>query len=118
MGGKMLKRLNPRPLIRSFCRKNIRVIRVAWSKANDFCLNIETSDVANSLHPSRYGLPNDVAIHKDGNGYQATDYRNIRHIIRILKPARDDVFYDLGCGKGRASVFLPGWRSGGLWASN
>jgi SAM-dependent methyltransferase len=96
-----MKQPNARLLIGAFRKKTVRAIRVVWSTANDLYLNIETGDEADPLHLWRYGLPNDLAKYKDGTGYQASDCRNIRRIIRVLRPGKDDVFYDLGCGKGR-----------------
>lgn len=96
-----MKQPNARLLIGQFRNRAVRAIRVVWSTVNDLYLNIETGDEADPRHPWRYGLINDLAKHKDGIAYQAADYRNIRRVIRILAPDKDDVFYDLGCGKGR-----------------
>jgi predicted RNA methylase len=101
IGSKMVKQSNSRPLIGTFRKKVVRAIRVAWSRLNDWYLNIETGDEADARHPRLYGLPNNMAKYKDAIAYQAVDYIYVRRVIRILAPGQDDVFYDVGCGKGR-----------------
>jgi len=79
-----------------FC--DLRRVQSAWSAANDFCLGINTDDRGYSLTHAR--LDNE-SEHTDSNPYQGADYRNIRRVVRVLTPDRDDLVYDLGCGKGR-----------------
>jgi precorrin-6B methylase 2 len=78
---------------------------------NDLYLNIDTSHESHfhDFDPQRgfpYAKPQEKARHKDSIIYQGADYRNIRSIIRILRPQKNDVFYDIGCGKGRCLCML------------
>jgi SAM-dependent methyltransferase len=81
-------------------------VRYVWCRANDFCLNIDTSDEAyvedfelKGRFP--YAKHQENTKHQDGLFYQAGNYRNIRRIIRVVQPRSDDGVYDIGCGKGR-----------------
>jgi predicted RNA methylase len=71
----------------------------AWEWANDRALGIRTEARADS------GLAvkkvSESSKHKDSVVYHGADYRNIRRIVRILDPGRDDVVYDIGSGMGR-----------------
>jgi SAM-dependent methyltransferase len=77
-----------------------------WSRVNDLYLNIDTSDESHhhDFDPQRgfpYAIRQEKARHKDSIIYQGANYWNIRRIIRVLQPQGNDVFYDIGCGKGR-----------------
>lgn len=37
----------------------------------------------------------------DNCRYATIGYRNVRRILRVVNPGREDVFYDIGCGMGR-----------------
>lgn len=41
------------------------------------------------------------SVHGDGVRYESPDYRNLQRVFNVLSLGSDDVFYDLGCGKGR-----------------
>lgn len=60
-------------------------------------LNIKTSE--------HYFFEDSFSLYKDGIAYQPTPYFIIEKIIDYLKPTPNDIFIDLGCGKGRV-VFL------------
>jgi SAM-dependent methyltransferase len=79
--------------------------RRIWSRMNDLYLNIDTSDAGDDgVDPQRgfpYARPHDKARHQDSIIYRGADYLNIRRMIRFLAPGKNDVFYDIGCGKGR-----------------
>jgi SAM-dependent methyltransferase len=86
-------------------------VRYTWSRLNDFYLNIETADEQNfDDYDRERGFPFakrcDGARHNDGIIYQAGNYWNIRRIIGVLDVSADDVFYDIGCGKGRCLCML------------
>jgi precorrin-6B methylase 2 len=74
----------------------LHLVKCAWATANDLYLGIDTGYVAGGND-----LRQPQAKHGDGTEYQAVDYWNIRKAIRILALGPRDVFYDLGCGKGR-----------------
>jgi SAM-dependent methyltransferase len=83
-----------------------RGVRYVWSRMNDRYLNIDTSDEAYYHDVDRQkGFPfatvRQETKHKDSIIYQGGNYRNIRRIIDVVKPGADDVFFDIGCGKGR-----------------
>jgi SAM-dependent methyltransferase len=93
-------------LIGNFKNTAFVVVRYLWSRINDLYLNIDTSDVShhNDFDPQRgfpYAKPQAKAKHKDSIIYQGANFWNIRRIIRILQPQGNDVFFDIGCGKGR-----------------
>jgi len=48
-----------------------------------------------------YNLKEDASLYGDEKRYQATNYDRIIKIINYLKLKENDVFVDLGCGKGR-----------------
>lgn len=77
----------------------INVVMRMWEKTNDFYLGIKTSADAN--HKLSFKKASEHSKHKDGVYYQGADYRNIRRVIRILNPARNDFVYDIGSGMGR-----------------
>ncbi|MDD5119702.1 MAG: class I SAM-dependent methyltransferase [Candidatus Omnitrophica bacterium] len=76
-------------------------IKLAKVKASiyDQALGIETAEedpiqsVVNSFNSDRYG-------------YQSAFYGRLEKIIKYLKPSSEDVFVDLGCGKGRVVFFV------------
>lgn len=51
----------------------------------------------------------DISLHRDGIAYQPTPYDVLEKTLKFLKLGPDDVFVDLGCGKGRP-VFLAATR--------
>jgi len=61
-------------------------------------LNIETGE--SSL------LGEGLGLYRDGNGYQAAPYYVLEKIAGYLKLKPEDVFVDLGCGKGRVVFFF------------
>ncbi len=48
----------------------------------------------------------DPSVHQDAFGYQPTRYGQLERIAEFLGLGRDDVFVDLGCGKGRVVCFM------------
>ena len=69
-------------------------------------LNIETrhSDSGPGARPNLpdyRGIYSDRAVYDDNVYYEPLEYRNVRGIFRVFDLGRDDVFYDIGCGKGR-----------------
>ena len=47
-----------------------------------------------------------TGVHKDGQWYEPTSYTTIKRIARYIKPTSQDVFADIGCGKGRAVCLM------------
>ena len=77
-----------------------------WTRAIERFLRIKTD--RDSPHPERTG--EDAAIrhedfvpakYDDGFEYRPPDYHYIYRTIRILRPKPQDIFYDIGSGKGR-----------------
>jgi SAM-dependent methyltransferase len=91
-------------------RKVLHRVQRAWSRVNDVCLGVNTDDsrCASETGPSSwsYARANRSAKHEDNLVYQAADYRNLRRLVWLLQPCKEDVFYDIGCGKGRAVCVL------------
>ena len=86
----------------------VNTLRPLWTRCNEFALNIETTAF---LSPSTRNSNGDrawwraeftdKARHDDGSNYASPDYFYLYKIARILDPSPEDVFYDLGSGKGR-----------------
>lgn len=78
-----------------------------WSSANDHLLGISTEPNSELDPPAdpqrtwRYAAWADRSSHRDSFNYRPADYLNIWRVLRVLSPGKDDVFYDIGCGKGR-----------------
>jgi len=67
---------------------------------NHYCdkrLGIDTDE--------NYHFQDKLSLYRDGAIYQPTPYYLLKKMLRYLNLNRDDVFIDLGCGKGRV-VFL------------
>jgi SAM-dependent methyltransferase len=84
------------------------LIKTAWQEYNDRVLNIETGGQAQGRavtsdprRPWYLAAPSSGAKHDDGTAYQSPDYWYVYRIARLLEPTPQDVFYDLGSGKGR-----------------
>lgn len=88
-------------------RTLVRHLQGVWSRANDLHLGIVTDangDIDREIagfedRGSAHSTPR--SIHNDSNIYQPADYLNIRRVLHGLALAESDVFYDIGCGKGR-----------------
>jgi cyclopropane fatty-acyl-phospholipid synthase-like methyltransferase len=86
-----------------------------WATANDSYLGIETSDVGyvaqtDPLKGWPFASYSSKALYSDANLYQASDYLNIRRVARKLHLSKHDVFYDIGCGKGRVVCTFATYR--------
>ncbi len=81
--------------------------KLKWSTLNDFWLNINTTEdqpVRRSLIDDGSHLKGDFsdkAAHYDNNYYESPDYVYVRRIARSFINPENEVFYDIGCGKGR-----------------
>jgi SAM-dependent methyltransferase len=94
--------------LRRLALKAINLLRPLWTTLNEVVLNIRTMPPSTAA-----GIPSDpvrskwrgpfsrTAKHDDNTAYGCPDYWYIRAIARRLKLAREDVFYDIGCGMGR-----------------
>jgi len=79
-----------------------------WTRAIDFCLNIETvppareagwlGDSSALYKPAEKPLN---PLHNDGLPYAAPNYLHLWRVRRRLKAGPEDVFWDIGCGMGR-----------------
>ena len=93
-------------LMTSPFEKLIRYAYKIWISLNERILNIETGHSASGLRACQELMDfrriyADHAIHNDSVSYDPADYRTIGRMMRVLSPGNDDVFYDIGCGKGR-----------------
>jgi|GEM_PF-2388881 len=81
--------------------------KLQWSRANDALLNIETTRDEPTRAPTHNagnhlkGQFSDKALHDDNNYYESPDYWYVRKIARSFSSPEQEVFYDIGCGKGR-----------------
>jgi 16S rRNA G966 N2-methylase RsmD len=53
-----------------------------------------------------YGIENTVGWYKDASRYEPTKYRMLQEIFDYVNPKQDDIFLDLGSGKGRVVFFV------------
>ena len=53
----------------------------------------------------------------DSRGYEPAPYWLLKKIVRVIKPRPEDVFFDIGCGKGRALAVFSLYRSASASAS-
>jgi SAM-dependent methyltransferase len=88
--------------------KAINLVRPVWTMLNEVVLNIRTmsprtadSTASDPMTPQGRGQYSRPAKHEDNYGYDSPEYWYIRALARRLKLAREDVFYDMGCGMGR-----------------
>src|SRR5258708_3924112 len=86
----------------------VAVIRAIWTKCNELALNIETmaqstatNEGSNPKRPWYRAECSPRAKHDDGTCYHSPNYWFVYKAMRALTPGPDDVFYDLGAGKGR-----------------
>ena len=83
-------------------------LRRVWTTANERILNIRTTDSYFRTGLTGTGVSwwrgqrCDVSLHDDNYAYATMDYWYIYKARKILELRSDDVFYDIGCGKGRA----------------
>jgi len=97
--------------------KAINLLRPLWTMLNEVVLNICTispstaaSTPSDPTRPKWRGPFSQRAKHEDNLGYASPDYWYIRAMARRLKLAREDVFYDIGCGMGRVLCVVAGRR--------
>ena len=76
--------------------KFLKVLKPAWASINDRFLGIKTGFAEQS-----FLQPFNKAKHQDSRSYQAVDYWNIRRVLGAMALSGSDIFYDIGCGKGR-----------------
>ncbi len=82
--------------------------RRLWARANDVALNIDTvvdrtQGANHHLALTEKSAAAPMSLYHDPVAYESPDYWYLRKIRRILASdlSSDDVFFDLGCGKGR-----------------
>lgn len=86
-----------RTFIDSPAGQGVVYLRKWWNTWHDRRYNIDTSDYGKTIRPQDWA----VSKYDDGNRYQAPDYNNLFRLRRMLRLQEEDVFYDIGCGKGR-----------------
>ncbi len=102
----MLRRLL-KVLLKSPLRHVLFATQNAWTRWNDRRFNIETmhrnvgQGAVESLTDSELGHAGQPAAHNDAVEYGSVDYRNVQKTLDWLALTPDDVFVDIGCGKGR-----------------
>lgn len=77
----------------SFGKRMYFLVRNLVGHANDRYYRIKTQSSVGSRFRK---------VCADAEGYKATPYWLLKRIVRIVKPGLDDVFFDIGCGEGRA----------------
>jgi len=78
------------------------MLKLAFVVRDHYCdkrLGVETSECY--FYPSN----NSASVCKDMHIHRPTPYDKLRKILDYLKLRQDDVFVDIGCGKGRAIFF-------------
>lgn len=78
------------------------MLKLAFVVQDHYCdkrLGVETSECY--FHPS----DNSASVYKDMHIHRPTPYDKLRKVLDYLKPGQDDIFVDIGCGKGRAVFF-------------
>jgi SAM-dependent methyltransferase len=86
--------------------KTIKLLLPVWTMLNEVVLNIRTMRPRPAagtppLSSTTRGPFSPTAKHVDNLAYVPRDYWYVRAMARRLKLAREDVFYDIGCGMGR-----------------
>jgi len=97
-------------LVRSFGRVVHYAIPVSYREMKEVIndhkwdkkLGIETSGFP---LPGRKNSDSAAGANNDGTRYEAVAYSRLLAMAKVLEPSEQDVFVDLGCGKGR-SVFV------------
>jgi SAM-dependent methyltransferase len=85
-------------LLQSPLGRGVSALHNQWIEWNERRFNIQTGQNSIDLVDRRQLAS---SKYDDGLHYHAPDYANLFKIVRILKPTREDVFYEIGCGKGR-----------------
>lgn len=76
--------------------------KLAAAKADYFDRRLGIEAAVNHVSDQSYSN----GLYKDGEVYQPTFYGRLEKMIKYLKPTINDVFVDLGCGKGRVVFFV------------
>jgi len=86
---------------KSFTNVSFLRLKLAMAKAEyyDWKLGIEVKGGCD-------GVKQDISFYGDMQNYQATFYGRLQKMVKYLKLTPDDVFVDLGCGKGRVVFFV------------
>jgi len=91
-----------RGLARRLLPQKMRAIpRICYGKIGDRARGIKTEGWYRLSQEDRAAMQ-----YSDGNMYQPTSYRMLRKLFREVPIQEDDVFVDLGCGKGRVVAFV------------
>lgn len=83
----------------------IGVIKSNWNSINDFALGIETS-----TFEIQKNICNLESEYKDNYLVQNGGYSFMRKMLKLIRPARNDVFFDIGAGIGRMICLAAQWR--------
>lgn len=81
-------------------RPKLALIKARWYD------RLSGIDTAAEEGPDDSKLTEDGSLGKDRHPYQPTFYGRLEKMLAYLKLTQDDVFVDLGCGKGRAVFFV------------
>lgn len=88
-------------------KKLVSLLSETWTKCNEYQLGIRTEpdsgvdSARNPVQACSRGQVSTSAKHSDNFVYGTIGYLNVRKILRVVEPRPQDVFYDIGCGKGR-----------------
>ncbi len=89
----------------------VRIIKTSLCS----CLSLITLSIREYYFDKKHGLEYlfgprlpaaDTGLHRDSAGHEATVYANLERIFDYLDMGEEDVFVDIGCGKGRTVCFV------------
>jgi predicted RNA methylase len=89
---------------RTFLERAVRRGYMAWNALNEIVLGVETEYSVSGVGarmPGIQGVETDRSRYRDNVRYAPLDYVRLRRMMDLLAPGVDDVFYDLGSGRGR-----------------
>lgn len=89
--------------IRCFYYFMRRIITIARDHFYDKKLGVETSGYDN---PGYFQASSDITLNEDMVAYGPTPYRGLKNLIDYLGLNQNDIFVDLGSGKGRVVFFV------------
>jgi len=53
-----------------------------------------------------FNFVDNLSLYKDATRYTPTPYNKLKKMVEYLKPGPDDIFFDIGSGKGRVLFFV------------
>lgn len=87
----------------SCLRTGVRIAIVAWKRANDWWLNIDTLTLPEACHAASSTLQSE---HGDNFAFSSVDYWDVRRIVSRVQLAPEEVVYEIGAGLGRVACLF------------